>query len=245
MTIIRGLILSFQLYTRIAIPGHIEFNKENLKIALIFLPLVGLILGFIPAMIIYIVRPKSHILAACLGLIAYLIASGSIHLDGLADMADGFFSNSSKEKITDIMADPSLGIFGSLAIIIYSILKIALFIEIPMDRLWFIPISSALARVFSLIIIQLGPLGPSAGFGAKMKEALGQDKKVLLYGIFLLIASLFISIKIIGPLLLMSLASLLIVRSSKNNIGGLTGDIYGASIEINDCLCLLAMFILI
>ncbi len=90
-------------------------------------PLVGLLLGAAAALFDYGLQ---HILPPLAGsalvIIALLIMSGGLHLDGLADTADGFFSSRPRERMLEIMKDSRTGPMGAAAIVCDLVLKTAL-----------------------------------------------------------------------------------------------------------------------
>ena len=61
-----------------------------------------------------------------------IMLTGGLHLDGWADTGDAFFSYKDREKRLEILDDPRLGAFGTMALVLLIILKIALFNEILM-----------------------------------------------------------------------------------------------------------------
>ncbi len=236
-----GIILSFQLFTRLPLKKEVEFSKKNLNTALMFLPVIGLIVGALTGLVVEFFITKSVFIAGAMGLLTYLILSGGLHLDGLSDMADGFLSNRDKKKILDIMKDSLIGAFGTLSLIIYSILKFSLYGSISENTVFIIALSSFLSRLSSLYVIKRGALARPGGFGATMKESLEISPRVFLPGLILLVF-LYIDILVLVPLVGVFLVAELIIRISTKKIGGLTGDIYGSSIEINELVALLLLW---
>ena len=68
---------------------------------------------------------SSYLLAAVV-VLAEVILTGALHLDGLADTFDGIFSYRSKQKMLEIMKDSRLGTNGGIALVLYFVLKILL-----------------------------------------------------------------------------------------------------------------------
>lgn len=238
---IDGIILSFQLFSRIPLKKNVDFNKKNLNIALTFLPIMGLIIGAITGFVVDVFNDKSNMVAGAIGLLCYFVLSGGLHLDGLSDMVDGFLSNAEREKILEIMKDSLIGTFGSLALVTYGILKFALYGSMVENTIISIALASFISRISSLYVIRRGGLARPGGFGSKMKEALTGSKIVFINGLLVLILAYF-EIRVFIALVVSLLVAEILVRISTKKIGGLTGDIYGATIEINEILSLLVVW---
>lgn len=237
----KGIILSFQLFSRLPIAYKVPFEKKYLREALYFLPFVGFVIGLLTLFVVSFFYEKSSLLAAVMGLITYFILSGGLHLDGLSNVADGFLANVDKERTIEIMHDPQLGLFGNLSLIAYSFLKVAAIDAIGLELLYFIPMSNFLSRLAVLYVIYRGPLGPSAGFGQSMKEALSSDKWIYIYFILIIVGFLMWDIRIVILLIIMWLVCETIIYFAQKKIQGVTGDVYGATIEILECVILLVM----
>jgi adenosylcobinamide-GDP ribazoletransferase len=117
---------ALRFLTVIPLPGKIGTSEEELAHAVPFFPIVGLLLGCMAvpvAKIVFILLPPLP--AALLTVLLLLGFSGGLHLDGLADTADGFFSARSTERMLEIMKDSSIGTMGAIALILVLLLKTA------------------------------------------------------------------------------------------------------------------------
>jgi adenosylcobinamide-GDP ribazoletransferase len=85
-----------------------------------FAPVVGLLLGGISAAVVAGVgalKPEAPLLAAVLGVVVLTALSGALHLDGLADTADGLGSRRDRETMLRIMKQSDIGPFGVASIV--------------------------------------------------------------------------------------------------------------------------------
>ena len=86
------------------------------------------------------------------------IITGALHLDGLADSADGLFSHRSREQILEIMKDSRIGVMGVLALIFCLLFKMGGItgIKNPVSSLWLviIPALSRTAQVLGLTLLE-------------------------------------------------------------------------------------------
>lgn len=234
-----GFILSFQLFSRLPSFSDIEFSKKNIKYALYFMPLVGLFIGFVVAQMMNLFSSKTEYIQGGVGLFTYYIISGGLHLDGLSDMADGFFANKDKETTLAIMSDSFLGVFGTLTLLMYCILKFSSYMSL-VDNLDYVMAVSFMSRITNLYLIKRCTMAKKEGFGMVMKESIGKYTYVLValgFLIFVLMGDL----RLIIAYITMILSNEIILAGSNRKIGGLTGDIFGAGIEINEIIGLLIL----
>jgi adenosylcobinamide-GDP ribazoletransferase len=95
---------------------------------MVLAPLVGLVLGGIAGLVVYgadRLKPDAPFLAAVLGVIVLMGLSGALHLDGLADSADGFGSRRDRETKLRIMKQSDIGPFGVVSIAAVLLIDVA------------------------------------------------------------------------------------------------------------------------
>ncbi|WP_237744961.1 adenosylcobinamide-GDP ribazoletransferase [Kribbella catacumbae] len=96
--------------------------------AMVLAPLVGLVLGGISAAVVAgadRLKPEAPLLSAVLGIVVIVILSGALHLDGLADTADGFGSRRDRETKLRIMKQSDIGPFGVVSIAAVLLIDVA------------------------------------------------------------------------------------------------------------------------
>ena len=238
---IDGIILSFQVFSRIPLKKQVDFSNKNLKIALGFLPLLGLLIGSLLGFLLTWVNPKSPLVGGVLALTLYIISTGGLHLDGLADTADGFLSNADPAKVLDIMKDSLIGSFGSLTLILYCLLKFSFYASFTDDFVFTLAQVSFVSRLSALYVIKKGGLARPGGFGSVMKEALS-DYKAFLFNLLILAVLAYFDWRILSAAFISLIVGEFIIRLASKKIKGLTGDLYGATIEINELVALLVFW---
>jgi adenosylcobinamide-GDP ribazoletransferase len=201
-------------------------------------PLVGLIIGIgagcllLPAMQAFLPPVGAAIIA--LGFIA--IVTGALHEDGLADLADGFGGGQTEADKNRIMHDSHIGSYGVLALVLVSLLRVALFFGIGtlftdgLMLVLFMAIALAAARAQIIYQLCLFPISPHAKLGALLSRP---APAVVVAGTALWIIPLFYLFPIMpafgagcGALII----SLGIGYLAQRQISGLSGDVMGASI---------------
>ena len=113
MKVIKDLLAAFSLYSRIPMP-HVRFEKGEGNGAILFLPLVGVVIGgaVIGALLLNrLLGLPTFVLMILLSVIP-LALTGGFHLDGFLDVEDALSSFQDKEKRLQILKDPHIGSFA-------------------------------------------------------------------------------------------------------------------------------------
>lgn len=168
------------------------------------------------------------------------VISGALHLDGLADSADGLFSHRPKERILEIMQDSRIGVMGALAIIFCLLLKMAGFASLnrPGYEIWLL-VAPALARTSQ--VVGLVFMDYARADGGK-SQLFFQKKKyhLLSLGVIPIALPFSISIEIgLMVLFLFTTGTVLMLWFFKKGIGGITGDTLGAQTELIESVILI------
>lgn len=197
-------------------------------------PLVGLFIGAILFIIDHMLSLFVYgEIRAALDLIFLAGITGGLHLDGLADSADGLFSHKNKEKALEIMKDPRVGAMGVITVTLCLLLKFSGIIGIKGDDAWIwlltAPALSRSAQVIGLVF--MGNARGDGGIGAHFFQK--HNYQALLFCLIPIITPFFINIRtglfVTGSFAISTIASLLYFQS---RIGGMTGDTFGATTEV-------------
>ncbi len=237
---IKGLILSLQFFTRIPINIPVDFKGENIRYSIFFLPLIGLIIGGLSTLVFSFFGRYSLLIGSFLGVLTSIIITGGLHLDGLSDTFDGFLSNSERDRTLEIMRDSRIGAFGVLSMIILILFKIILLYSLEA-----LPIGIVLSFINSRIsmawLMSTKEAARDEGLGKIFTDSNPKKLVVVSLIIYLLVLIL------INPKFIIALGITLGVGEyisyvSWKKINGLTGDIYGAIIEIGDTVSLFSFW---
>lgn len=240
----RRFFLALTFLTRIPLPSPLgEVTPEEFARSSTYYPLVGLLVGlllWLGAKALSLYFPPA-ILAALL-LAAELALTGGLHLDGYMDSMDGLLSARKPERALEIMKDSRVGAHACIALAGLLILKFALFASLSPSQFSILLVMPMLSRwVFQIGIIGF-PYAREQGLG-KSFHAYANRPAFLGVGCLVLGFSFyfagFAGLISFGACLLV--ITLLAARTSAF-LGGLTGDLYGAFIEISEVVCLLAAF---
>ena len=179
-------------------------------------------------------------LGALLVVTLWVLLTGGLHLDGLADSVDGLSGGRGERARTlSIMRDSRIGSHGALALVLLVLLKAAALERALSLRTIAWLIAPVAARFACTLLMALFPYARQQGLGAPFVDRVRWPS--------LAIGMLAVSLAgfCLGPLsvLLAALAiaaALLLGLRLHKLLGGLTGDVYGAAIELAELAALLA-----
>ncbi|MTI61593.1 MAG: adenosylcobinamide-GDP ribazoletransferase [Firmicutes bacterium] len=243
-----AFFFALSFLTRLPSVIKIEYNDRLPSRAMKFYPVVGVIIGLILILLDYLFSLSLPVsIRNILLLIALIYLTGGLHLDGFIDTIDGIFSCREKEKILSIMHDSLIGSFGAVAIILLLILKYKLFMELAADfRAPLFILMPAISRFMAVFAAYNYPLATSSKLAKEIKSYL-TNKEPITAGVYLLILSMIILYLFSFPIyitILIFIFTYLVITIFANYvvklIDGLTGDVYGAIIEISEILVLLS-----
>lgn len=233
------LALEFLTVVRLR-PVRGEEDPKAIGRAQAYYPAVGLLLGLalvgLDRLLDGVLPPA--LLNAVL-LVALVALTGALHLDGLADTADGVLGGKSPEQRLSIMKDPRVGSYGTVAVVSLLILKWSALVSLfPPLRTGGLLLAPALARWHIVASVAAVPYGrPGGMWGEFHRQA--WPVPLLAAGATALVAA--VVTFGVGGLVLFSvgtLAALGLAWWLKGMLGGLTGDTYGAITELTETLIL-------
>lgn len=217
-----------------------------------FFPLIGFLLGAILFIFNKFLEYTDILpqLSAGLTLVLWVLLSGGLHLEGLADMVDGFSGGTNKDEILRIMKDGSVGAKGAISLILTLLLKYLLLYSLTGDiKGKALLLSPVLGRWAMVLMGYFGKPASSNNTLTRMFVQYLEKKELLIATFFAVCPVLFIlPVRFIPPgsllwFIIGVLVAFLLVFSNKK-IGGICGDIIGAANELTE-LIVLFFFLLI
>ncbi|SFK48124.1 adenosylcobinamide-GDP ribazoletransferase [Methylophaga sulfidovorans] len=237
--------LSFQIalqFLTIIPVSYANASDQQLGRSLIFYPVVGLIIGLILAGVISFLPVSYSLLSAALLLSAWVLLTGGLHIDGLADSADAWLGGiGSKQRSLEIMKDPAAGPIAVIVLGLSLLLKLALLeIVISSGQTYALIWSIILARTaMPLLFLTTDYVRPN-GIGAVLKNYLPVNEVK-----WMLIITTVIAFFCLGftPLLLGLIVFLLLRYAMEHRLDGFTGDTAGAMVELLEISFLLFLIV--
>lgn len=232
-----GMALGF--LTIVPVPRKKEWSDRDFGWSVLFYPLIGVLIGGIAgtAYILFAAHFAKP-LAAFITLIIWILLSGGLHWDGLADCMDGFGCSADPERRLEIMKDPKLGTFGALGVFCALILKWLCLWYLPVGNVpLFLAFCGASAR-WSMLLLNSFPLANPNGMAAMLRKNAPSRSFVYAAPVPILLAAVH------GLSGVCALAADLCVTAflgwtAKRKIGGINGDVLGFSIELGEIVFLL------
>lgn len=180
---------------------------------------------------------------ALLAIAAGLIASGAFHEDGLADCADGFGGGTTRERKLEIMRDSRLGTYGTAALMLALALKVALLGNLgePPRVASAVVALGALTRGLLPLILLLLPAAREDGATAETAGSLSYPIAALsaVLGIAAFVFLLPVADWPALAAVVLGMGAILLL--AWRQIGGVTGDVLGASQVVGEIAGLLAL----
>ncbi|MHC4886408.1 MAG: adenosylcobinamide-GDP ribazoletransferase [Planctomycetota bacterium] len=250
----KHLLLAVAFLSRIPIPQGWLPKEPTLNRAVPFFPLVGVLIGGLAflgtALALEVLSPLT---AAVFGTVLLTLLSGGLHLDGLADTADGFLSGKDREGMLAIMKDPTCGAMGVIALISLLLLKAAFLTELCSRGLMLllpgIVLGATAGRVSQVLGMCLLPYAREGGLGAltwnrgPRNAVLGLIVLISLSIGFALASPAFDSATAVLVLVTALAANLIWARVCSDKLEGGTGDTVGAISEISEVMVMGAVVI--
>lgn len=246
-SIVNGFVIAVSMYSKIPMPKA-EWNKQNMRYALCFFPVIGLVIGAL-------LYAWSEVCIACgfgqtcfalTGAVIPIIITGGIHLDGFMDTADALHSYEKKEKKLEILKDPHVGAFAVIAAICFFLLYGAGLTLIWKEyQLLLLGLSFIVSRTLSGMSLVWFPSAKKEGTLYSFSSM--AHKKTVRIVLVTILAMCFVSAVMIQPVIgaVMALAAMWVwtyyYYMCKKHFGGTTGDLAGYFL----CLCELSSVLVI
>jgi adenosylcobinamide-GDP ribazoletransferase len=123
---LRPFLIALQFLTRLPVHLPEKPNEHAIGQSLLYYPLVGLLLGSLLAALAWAMRDSSTMLHAALLLAIWVMMTGALHLDGLADSADAWAGGQgNRERTLAILKDPYCGPVAVVVLILLLLVKFA------------------------------------------------------------------------------------------------------------------------
>jgi len=234
----RNLRIAFGLMTTLPVSLPDDWSAGDSGRAAVWYSLVGLVVGALTwlawtgARLLF-----SPLLAGVLALLVWVVLTGGLHLDGLADCCDGLLASVGRERRLEIMKDPHVGAFGVIGLILVLLLKAAALASSASDSGFAILLAASLAR-WCILPAGLLPLARPSGMGADFASGL-RSSFIFWSAVVPLAIALLLGVRGIVSALAGVAAAALILWFVKSRIGGVTGDVFGMLVEIVEAVVLL------
>ena len=246
--------VAMSLFT--TIPAGVDGRLDDAVAAraILWLPGIGLLLGAIAGGVVLAAGTLNQtgpgrLLGAALGVAALAALTGGLHLDGLADTADGLGSRRPADAALEIMRRPDIGPMGVGALVLGLLIQVAAVAAVP--RLPLAAAALVVAEVtgrVSVVVATSAPAARPGGFGALVAGRTTAAERALTVGTLtcavvaagLTAGGPALAARGLGATLAGLLAGWLVQRTAQRRLGGMTGDTFGAILQVSAAAVLVA-----
>ncbi len=236
----KPLFLALQFLTRLPVPAQPAPEARDWGRAVLFFPFAGLLLGALLAGIQFLLGGTAPLLQGALLTAAWVALTGGLHLDGLADCADAWVGgHGDRQKTLAIMKDPASGPMGVAAVVVALLLKFAALTSlVASGALCALLLAPLLGRGLLPALLLAAPYARPGGLGEAMAQALPRQAAAVLV---LAVAAAALALGEWRAVLAGGAVFVLLRRAALARLGGVTGDVLGAAVELGEMAVLVAL----
>ena len=243
----RALLIALQLLTRLPVPSPTDCTPRDRGRSVLYYPLVGLLVGALLWLLNYVLGQSDAGLRAALLLVAWVLLTGGLHIDGLADSADAWLGGQGdRQRSLDIMKDPRSGPAAVMLVTLVLLVKFAALGALLAQGVWpALLIAPLLGRAAIIGVFLTTPYVRANGLGAEPAQQLPRRGALF---VLILCAVAVISLEAVRGVVLLgvSIAGVFLLRRMMlQRLGGTTGDTLGATCEITEALVLVSLSLMI
>lgn len=249
---LESFLIAFSMYSTLPVKC-LNWTTENLRNAMVFFPLIGLLCGGV----LWIVWTAckflgvSSILFAVLAVLGIIVITGGIHLDGFCDTADALYSRRSQEEKLRILKDPNCGPFAVFSVILIMLVSTGAYSELYESSnksiLGLLTVGFLVTRCLSGISVTKFPCASTSSLAKTFGENAGEHVSIILSVEFVIFSILSVIFYKWISLILIALSIIIFIgyyHMQKKQFGGLTGDLAGFFLVINETAWILTTALL-
>lgn len=243
--------LAVSFFTRLPVPGGLDFSQSHLNRASRYFTLVGWLVGILVAGVFWLMMEAGLpiTVALVLSMVASLMITGAFHEDGLADTADGLGGGWTPEQKLSIMKDSRLGTYGAAALWCALFLKYVLLLELAEVGRGALVITGLLmahplSRAVSTLMISALPYVTQAAHSKVKPLAESQTRADLMISMVVASSALLL-LPGVSPLMVLALflTGWGMKTLMQRQIGGFTGDTLGATQQVAELVVYLVILL--
>lgn len=242
MSVIKSAVIAFAMYSQIPMP-HVEWKEKNMRYAICFFPLVGVVIGVCMWLWIRFCE-RTGVNVMCKSLVAAvlpLLLTGGIHIDGFMDTSDALHSYQPRERKLEILKDSHIGAFAVIMLTGYYLLLAAALSCIGEKTAFLLGLGFFVSRIGSGLSIVYFKCAKKEGMLYSFSSvAHKKTVRVVLILEALVCAAIVLTAGFLTGLFMLGIAAAVFGYyryKSYTEFGGITGDLAGWFL----CICELGM----
>lgn len=229
------------------VAGNVQMDNQRLGRSMGLFPAVGLLLGLGLVACNWLLAPLlPRAVLDCLLILLLILATGALHLDGVADMIDGLAASRDRDTSLRVMKDSRVGAMGVVGLVMLLLLKYLSLYHVPLElknaTLLLLPMAGRWCQVFLSRCSTY--IRAEGGTGAAFVDQIGNAELLRASLTILLVVLVLFSFKGVLLAALLLLFAALLRYYFNRRLGGVTGDVLGAATELMEVFSLLLILTL-
>ena len=239
----RAFWLALQFLTRLPVPQIAEYTAEDRGRSVLYYPVVGLLIGAVLTAFLFLLADVNPGLRAALLLLVWVLLTGALHLDGLADSADAWLGGrGDRARTLEIMKDSRSGPAAIVALALVLIVKFAALSALMHAAYWpTLVLAPLLGRASLVLLFLTTPYVRAEGIGAVHAANLPRGGAAVVLLSVTILVPVFLGYAGLWPVVAALAMVWLLRRLMLQRLGGATGDTLGATCEIVEAAVLVVM----
>lgn len=235
----KSMLAGISFLTRLPVARFVDFDAADVARSAGWFPLVGVLLGCIYGLAAALLRGHLPMVMVAIFLVALdAVLTGALHFDGLADAADGFGGSQDREGVLRIMRDHNIGSYGAAALILVIALKVTAYAVLLTAGHWFyvFALTPALGRWSMLLLTATLPYARSA---PSVVQNMTRSATLLGTAIMAILLAAARFRRAWAAAAVVAVVTLCFGMYSRRRIGGITGDVLGANLQLSESAALI------
>jgi adenosylcobinamide-GDP ribazoletransferase len=267
-------LMAIALLTRLPVTQQLpeKWSDKALGQSALWYPFVGLLLVCLLFLLtMFVPSQTAPLLLGGLIVIIWVLLTGGLHLDGLADSIDAMYAGHAvvavkekdenkenkplsdsdicpkKQALLRVLKDPNIGAMGAIALVLLLLLKVSV-LSVSSQLLLSLLVAMVVSRSIALLFIVSTPYTPyvsQAGLGAVLAASTPKTASIVVLTVVFF--GLFTVLSVNDVCILLSVQLVLFYswrRYWVKHLGGFVGDSIGALIELSEVSLLLTLYFL-
>jgi len=244
--------LALGFFSRIPVPGNLDFSAKKLNQSCRYFPVVGWLIGGCCSAAYYFTQIYFSVdIAILFAMLAGVLLTGAFHEDGLMDSADGIGGGWTREQKLAIMKDSRVGSYGAIAVWFVLTIKFALlssYSNISFSSynsiMLALLIAYPLSRTVATVMMFISPYVRETADTKSKSVAEPKHNSDLVISLILGLLPLLLLPELIIPMLLTLVIFVFCFRHFVHKqVGGITGDLLGLAQQLSELLIYMVLII--
>jgi adenosylcobinamide-GDP ribazoletransferase len=231
----RALAAAVSFLTVLPIARRVALDGADVARGSVLFPLVGAGVGALSGALVWALGDVvPSVLAAVIGVAAGAALTGALHLDGLADCADSYGGRTPEDRLR-IMRDHTIGTYGATALLLDLLVRVSALAALAgsSEALLVAAAAGGIGRAGGPLLAAWLPYAQTRpGAGEALSAHPSRARAVVATVVGAVAAAAFVGPDAWAVLLVMVVVVPLAARSARNRLGGVTGDVMGATAEL-------------